>query len=301
MKQRKLKDYNRYAYLFILPFFITFLIFQLYPVLYTLFISFTDMQGWSSNFNLVGLSNYSSLLSNDLFLKAVKNTFIIWTVNFIPQIILSLILASWFTSVKLKLQHKSFFQTVIYIPNIITAASVAVIFYSLFAYPVGPVNQILIKLGVLDKPFEFFRSVTATRGMVSFIQFWMWYGQTTIILMSGILAIDVSMFEAAMVDGANERQIFFNITLPQLKPILLYVLVTSLIGGLQMFDIPHLLTGGRPDNSVLTMTMYIYNQAFTGSRNFNVASTASVILLIISIVLSALMFRVLKERATGNE
>ena len=125
----------------------------------------------------------------------------------------------------------------------------------------------------------------------------MWYGQTTIVLVSGILSIDNSLFESAMVDGANDSQIFRQITLPLLKPILLYTLVTSLIGGLQMFDIPFLLTNGNPDNSVITITMFIYKQAFTGSRNFNVAATASVILLIISIVLSTLLFRFFKENS----
>jgi multiple sugar transport system permease protein len=125
----------------------------------------------------------------------------------------------------------------------------------------------------------------------------MWYGQTTIVLVSGILSIDDTLFESAMVDGANDGQIFRKITLPLLKPILLYTLVTSLIGGLQMFDIPFLLTNGNPNNSVLTITMFIYNQAFTGSRNFNVAATASVLLLVLSIVLSTLLFQFFKENS----
>ncbi|MGO3418587.1 MAG: carbohydrate ABC transporter permease, partial [Pseudolactococcus laudensis] len=130
--------------------------------------------------------------------------------------------------------------------------------------------------------------------IVSFIQFWMWYGQTTIVLVAGIMSIDESLFEAAIVDGANDNQVFRLITLPLLKPIVLYTLVTSLIGGLQMFDIPFLLTNGNPNNSTLTMTMYIYKQAFTGARNFNVAATASVLLLLISIVLSTVLFRLFR-------
>ena len=122
----------------------------------------------------------------------------------------------------------------------------------------------------------------------------MWYGQTTIVLVSGILSIDQSLFESAMVDGASDAQIFRKITLPLLKPIMLYTLVTSLIGGLQMFDIPFLLTNGNPDNSVNTITMFIYKQAFTGSRNFQIAS---VILLGMSILLSTLLFRFFQEKS----
>ena len=293
----KFERYNRYGLLFIAPFFLAFLIFQLYPILYTIFLSFTDLKGWNPTANIVGLDNYTSIFKNAMFIKSIKNTFILWGVNFIPQIGLALLLASWFTNIKLKLRGTSFFKVVFYLPNIITAASVAVLFYALFSYPMGPMNLVLTHFGVLDQPFDFFRSVTGTRLIVSFIQFWMWYGQTTIVLVSGILSIDNSLFESAMVDGANDSQIFRQITLPLLKPILLYTLVTSLIGGLQMFDIPFLLTNGNPDNSVITITMFIYKQAFTGSRNFNVAATASVILLIISIVLSTLLFRFFKENS----
>ncbi|KAF1303953.1 MULTISPECIES: carbohydrate ABC transporter permease [Enterococcus] len=293
----KFERYNRYGYLFLAPFFIAFLVFQLYPIIYTIFLSFTDLKGWNPVANFIGVENYTNIFGNAMFIKSIKNTFILWGVNFIPQIGLALLLAAWFTNIKLRLKNTSFFKVVFYLPNIITAASVAVLFYALFSYPMGPMNLVLTNLGVLEEPFDFFRSVMGTRLIVSFIQFWMWYGQTTIVLVSGILSIDNSLFESAMVDGANDNQIFRQITLPLLKPILLYTLVTSLIGGLQMFDIPFLLTNGNPGNSVTTITMFIYKQAFTGSRNFNVAATASVILLVLSIVLSTLLFRFFKENS----
>lgn len=298
--KKKFEQYNRYGYLFIAPFFLAFLIFQVYPIIYTVFLSFTDLQGWKTNASIIGINNYISIFKNDLFLKSIKNTFILWGVNFIPQMGLSLLLAAWFTNVKLKLKGTGFFKIVFYLPNIITAASVAVLFYALFSYPSGPINLILTNLGVINEPFQFFRNVTGTRLIVSFIQFWMWYGQTTIVLVSGILSIDNSLFESAMVDGASDNQIFRMITLPLLKPIVLYTLVTSLIGGLQMFDIPFLLTNGNPDNSVTTITMFIYKQAFTGSRNFNIASTASVVLLIISILLSSLLFKFFRENSRAR-
>ncbi len=299
MKQvgkNKLEGYNRYGYIFLAPFLLAFLVFQLYPIIYTIFLSFTNLRGWNTEYQIVGLQNYQTIFANALFIKSIKNTFILWIVNFVPQILLSLLLASWFTNVRLKLKGQGIFKVMFYLPNIITAASVAIIFYALFSYPRGPINLILENLGVISEPFEFFRSVTGTRGIVSFIQFWMWYGQTMLVLISGVLSINTSLFESAMVDGANDGQIFRKITLPLLRPIMLYTLVTSLIGGLQMFDIPFLLTEGNPDNSVMTITMFIYKQAFTGSRNFDIAATASVILLLISVVLSVIMFRLFRER-----
>lgn len=295
--KRRFEQYHRYGLLFIAPFFLAFLVFQLYPILYTIYLSFTDLKGWNPAANLVGLDNYFAIFRNPLFLKSISNTFILWGVNFVPQIGLALLLAAWFTNIKLRLRGKGFFKVVFYLPNIITAASVAILFFVLFSFPLGPINLVLQHFGVLDQSYDFFRSEMGTRLIVSFIQFWMWYGQTTIVLVSGILSIDDALFESAMVDGANDGQIFRKITLPLLKPILLYTLVTSLIGGLQMFDIPFLLTNGNPNNSVLTITMFIYNQAFTGSRNFNVAATASVLLLVLSIVLSTLLFQFFKENS----
>lgn len=253
------------------------------------------MRGWETDFNFVGLVNYFSIFTNDFFLKSFRNTCIVWILNFVPQLGLALLLAVWFTDLKLKLKGVGFFKVVFYLPNIITAGSVAVLFFSLFGYPNGPVNLILMQSGILEEPYNFFRSPMATRSIVAFIQFWMWYGNTLIMIIAGIMGISPSLYEAAMVDGANSRQMFTRITLPLLKPIMLYILVTSLIGGMQMFDIPFLLTNGNPDYSVETMSMFIYKQAFTGSRNFYMASTASVVLLLIVMVISIFAFRFLRS------
>lgn len=294
-KKKSLESYNNFGYVFLLPFILAFLVFQLYPILYTIFLSFTDLHGFETTSNMVGFKNYVAIFNNDMFRKSVSNTFILWVINFIPQIGLALLLSAWFTNVKLRLKGTGFFKVVFYLPNIITAASVAVLFYALFSYPLGPMNLLLQNAHIISKPIAFLRSEWGTRAIVSFIQFWMWYGQTTIVLVAGIMSIDESLFEAAVMDGANDSQIFKSITLPLLKPIVLYTLVTSLIGGLQMFDIPFLLTNGNPNNSTLTMAMYIYKQAFTGARNFNYAATASVFLLVISIVLSTVLFRLFSD------
>lgn len=290
------KNVENYGYLFIAPFFIVFAIFNLYPTIYTILLSFQNISGFSLEGDFVGLQNFINLFNNAVFIQSAKNTFILWTVNFIPQIVLALVLAYWFTNNRLNLKGQHFFKSVFYFPNIMTAASVAVIFYTLFSYPRGPINQILLNTGVLEAPFDFFRSPFFTRGLVSFIQFWMWYGQTTLVLISGILSIDESLYEAATVDGATNWQSFTKITLPLIRPISVYVLITSLIGGLQMFDIPLLLTNGGPNGSVETIMTFIYKQAFQGGRNVSIASAASVILLIITMVASLLIIRYFRER-----
>ncbi len=295
-------DYSRYGYYFVAPFIISFCVFQLYSIIFTFRVSFSNMANWNMNYVFTGISNYLQLLdyktaAGQSFWSSLGNTFIIWGVNFIPQIILALLLAHWFTSRRMRLHFQGGFKVLIFLPNTITAATIAVLFYSMFNYPVAPINTLLHQLGLLATPYEFYRDVSFSRGIISFIQFWMWYGNTMIILTAGILGINPTLFEAGMVDGCTSGQMFRKITLPLLRPILLYNLVTSLIGGLQMFDIPHLLTQGNPNNTTNTVARFIYNQAFTGTYNFNTASAASVILLFIIIIFSALLFFILRDRS----
>ena len=274
-RSRKL-NYDRYGYAFVAPFFIVFLIFQLYPIYFTFRTSVTDAAGWEKilNNSVVGFVNFAKLLDfgsevSMSFWGAFGNTVIMWLCNFIPQIALALILASWFTDARLHLKFQGGFKVMIFMPNIITAATIGMLFFSLFSYPIAPVNTLLQQLGILNTPFEFFRSTPTARGIVSFIQCWMWYGNTMIIMIAGIMGINPAMFEAGLVDGCTSRQIFWKITLPLIKPILLYNLVTSLVGGLTMFDIPHLMTQGNPNNTTNTVARFIYMQGFNSPNNNN--------------------------------
>ncbi len=293
-------SYAKYGYLFSIPFVLVFLIFNLYPTIYTIIIGFTDLRGLGrTTFKFLEepFQNYISILNNRTFIGSLKTTFIIWIFNFIPQVLLALLLTAWFTNRRLKVKAQGVFKVLIYMPNIITAATIAILFNSLTGYPKGPVNDLLMKLGILDAPSNFHLQSGTARGVVSFIQFWMWYGHSMIILIAGVLGINPTLFEAAEVDGATPTQIFFKITLPRLKTILLYVLVTGLIGGIQMFDIPRLFLWGGPDNATLTSSVFIYNQAFAGSYLYNRASAASMIVFIIILVLSGIMFYSMRDRA----
>lgn len=301
---RKGISYAHFGYIFALPFTLAFLIFSLYPIIYTVVIGFTDLKGLgNTHFNFLEdpFLNFKNILASEIFLTALKNTFLIWIVNFLPQILLALLLTAWFTDTRTNIKGQGFFKVMFYMPNIITAASIAVLFNAFFAQPVGPMNSILEMIhnarGIEEKfvPTNFFVDKTTTRGIVAFIQFWMWYGNTMIMLISGVLGINPAIFEAAEIDGSSRWQTFFQITIPCIKTILLYVLVTSMIGGLNMYDIPKLLQNGGPDNSTLTTSMYIQAQAFAGSYMYNRAAAASMIMFVIIMILTACLFFILRD------
>lgn len=303
--QRRIKSisYAKYGYLFILPFFIVYFFFQLWPLINTFVLSFHGNFSHESEF--VGLQNYKDILfgggraakaTHESFIRTLGNTVILWLGNFIPQIILSMSLAVWFTDAKLKIPGKGFFKVIMYMPNIITAASVAVLFLQLCAQSEnGAVNQMLNSLGAIS--FEdgelvaFVRGKWESRGVVMFIQTWMWFGNTMIMLMSGIMGISPSLFEAASIDGASSGQVFRKITLPLLSPILVYTLVTSMIGGLQMFDIPYLFHRGTEVNKNLeTIAIFIYDKFHSLQPNYGYSGAASVLLFLITLALGSITF-----------
>lgn len=292
-------NYAKYGYIFSIPFVLTFLIFSLYPTIFTALIGFTDLRGMGrTDFKFLKqpFDNFILIMNNPTFRKSLGNTALIWIMNFIPQILLSLLLTAWFTTRRFKVKGQGAFKVLLYMPNIITAATIAILFNSLFGYPKGPVNDLFIRFGLLDAPTNFHMQKWTARGIVAFIQFWMWYGNSMIVLIAGVLGIDPTLFEAAEIDGATSTQIFFRITLPRLKTILLYVLITSMIGGLQMFDIPRLFLWGGPDSATLTASLFIYNQAFSGSYLYNRAAAASMIMFVIIVILSVALFHLMRDK-----
>ena len=289
-KKKKI-SYAKWGYIFIIPFFAAFLIFQFVPLVSTIRYSFYEYFRSGLKVigpNFVGLDNYKTLFSSN-FLKYLGNTVILWIIGFVPQIVVSLILAAWFTDQRLKIRGKQFFKVVIYMPNLIMASAFAMLFFALFSDS-GPVNAFLVNAGILKEPFRFLSSVWGTRGLVGLMNFLMWFGNTTILLMAAVMGINPSLFEAAELDGCTHTQIFFRITLPMIRPILVYVLITSMIGGLQMFDVPQILTNGKgtPNNTSTTLIMYLNQHLF--SKNYGMAGALSVILFIIAAILCLFVY-----------
>ncbi len=292
-KQSKVVQYNRWGYYFLIPFIVVYLLFQFVPLVTTIYNSF--FENYRSGLkqigpNFIGLGNYLKILSNADLWKYASNTMIMWLIGFLPQIITSLLLGAWFTDPSLRLRCQRFFKTVIYLPNLIMASAFAMLFFTLFSDS-GPVNSILMQLGIISKPFTFLSNTTAARSLVGSMNYIMWFGNTTILLMAGMMGIDTTLFEAAQVDGATSTQIFFHITLPLLRPILVYVLITSLIGGIQMFDVPQILTNGTGDPARNTMTMIMWLNKHLYSKNFGMGGALSVLLFIITGVLSMIVYK----------
>lgn len=307
-------NYARYGYLFILPFFLTYLLFQAYPLVNTLYLSVHKYlitgAGKTVGPTYIGLKNFVNVLTKGYALRAFRNTSVMWIINFIPQVLLAVLLAKWFTDNRMRIRGQGLFKVMIYMPNIITAASISVLFYALAAYPQGPFNSILAGLGIIDKAayldpgtaatvaIPFLEKGWHTRIIIAFINFWMWYGHTMIVLISGILGIPPSLYEAAQVDGASPNQVFHQITLPLLKPILLYTLVTSLIGGMQMYDIPAMmLQQGSPAKAMTqTTTMYIMELVYDGTHDYGRGAAVSVLLFVVTGVLSLALFAAMRDR-----
>ena len=288
------EDY--FGIIFIIPFFAVYALFSLYPMVYSIVLSVTDYEGYNQAISIIGFENFAWLATQQRFWQSLLNTVMIFCMNFVPQMLFALIFAAMFTGKTYKMRGKGAFKAIYYLPNILTATSVAVMFYTLFARPSGGLWQLFVKMG-MEESVNFYLMPWPSRIIIAFIQFWMWFGNSMITLSAGILGINPSVFEAAQLDGASQKDIFVHITLPLIKPIVVYSLVVSTLGGLQVFDIPYLFLSGGPAltdgrNATETVAVYIYKMAFTGDMRYNIASAASVYLFVICMIVSFVLFRI---------
>ena len=294
-KKKKLVSYAKWGYIFLIPFFAVYIVFSLIPLISTFYNSFFEnyMVGLMQvGPKFVGFDNYKAILFNGDTLLYLKNTMIMWLMGFIPQILISLLLASWFTDLRLRLKCTGFFKTIIYMPNLIMASAFAMLFYAIFADQ-GPINNMLNSMGL--PTYRFLAEVAGARGLIALMNFLMWFGNTTIILMAAIMGVDPCLFEAARIDGANSRQIFGKITLPLIKPILAYTLITSLIGGIQMFDVPQILTNGQGNPDRTSMTLIMFLNSHLKSKNYGMAGALSVYLFIVSGILCMIVYKMTND------
>lgn len=295
--KRKSISYAKWGYVFILPFFLSFFIFSLIPMIDTVRYSFFEY--YRSGIkeigpNFIGMANYKSLLDSDM-LKYALNTLILWLIGFIPQIVIALVLAAWFVDIRMKIHAQQFFKVVIYLPNLIMASAFAMLFFTMFSTN-GPINSILMDLHWTKHPIDFMGSVWGTRTLVGLMNFLMWFGNTTIMLMAAIMGISQDIFKASEIDGCNGTQRFFRVTLPMIRPILAYTLITSIIGGLQMFDVPQILTNGQGTPNRTSMTLIMFLNSHLKSKNYGMAGALSVYLFIVSAVLCFIVYRMTNDR-----
>lgn len=294
--KKKSMKYSKWGFIFILPFFITFFIFSFIPLVDTVRYSFYEY--FRSGIkeigpNFIGMVNYVNLLKSDM-LKYAGNTMLLWIIGFIPQIVIALILAAWFADNRFKIHGKQFFKVIIYLPNLIMASAFSLLFFTLFSTG-GPVNAILTSTGLISAPIDFLGSVLGTRSLVGIMNFLMWFGNTTIMLMAAIMGISPDILEASEIDGCNNVQKFFHITLPLIRPILAYTLINSIIGGLQMFDVPQILTNGQGNPDRTSMTLIMFLNSHLKSKNYGMAGALSVYLFIVSGILCFIIYRIVNN------
>lgn len=290
-RKRKI-SYAKWGYIFLVPFFVTFIIFQLVPLIQTFYYSFfEDYRDGLTQVgpNFIGFDNYVSIFQND-FWKYLGNTLIIWIMGFVPQIIISLLLAIWFTDMRLKLKCTGLFKTIVYMPNLVMAAALGMLFMTLTCQ-IGPIATLFAEWGWIPENSDIGNFIWGSRGVIAFMNFLMWFGNTTILLMSGVMGIDESVYEAARIDGAGSWHVFWDITMPLLMPIFTYVFITSMIGGIQLFDCAQIFTKGNggPDLTSMTLMMLLY-RTVSNAHNVGMGGALSVILFLISAVLSVLVF-----------
>jgi ABC-type sugar transport system permease subunit len=259
---------------------------MLYPILFSLFISFTKWNG-IGEMTFVGIGNYKRLMNDDVFIQSIKNGVIIFFMYVPVMLFASLILASLLNQKTLR--GKAFFRASFFIPNITSVVAVASLFLLIFDTKYGVLNLLLGYIGIPS--ISWFGTPFGARIAVSTLVLWRWVGYNMIIMLSGLQNISASLYEAAKVDGANATQIFIRITMPLMRPIILFCVVMSTIGTFSLFTEPLVLTGGGPMYSTITPVLHIFNMAFN-RLEMGYASSLAYAYFIIMILFTTLQFQI---------
>ena len=269
------------AMLFIVPSLILVTLFIFYPMAQSFITSFQT--GVGNNMRCAGIENYTRLLSDKTFRKALGNTILYLLVQVPIMIILALAISSMLNDKKLRL--KGFFRTAIFLPCISSLVAYSIIFKSLFAAD-GFVNAILMNLNIIDAPISWISHPTLAKVLIIIAITWRWTGYNMVFYLAGMQSIDDSIYEAADIDGVNGFEKFRYITVPLLKPIILFTTINSTIGTLQLFDEPVNITDGGPANATLTISQYIYNMLFKYNPDFGYACAMSFVVVVMIVALS---------------
>lgn len=284
MKLVRSKDLLGWFFILIAVIFIT--LFYFYPMLQALILSFQS--GMGVNLEFAGLDNYRRLLNDPVALTAIRNTFIYLIIQVPVMILLALFFSVLLNNPDLK--FKGFFRTAIFLPAVISLVAYSVIFKYLFSTD-GIVNKFLLNLSLISEPIEWLMDPFWAKVLIIIAITWRWTGYNMIFYLAALQNVDKSVYEAARVDGANSFQQFFYITIPMLKPIILFTAITSTIGTLQLFDEPMNITRGGPGNETLTISQYIYNLSFEYTPDFGYAAAVSFVIVILTVIFSIIQFR----------
>lgn len=278
---------NRRSWLFIIPSMALIIAFVFYPMIQAFFTSLQT--GMANNLSFSGAANYERLLTDSTFKKALFNTVLYLIIQVPVMILLALVISSMLNNKKLK--FRGFFRTAIFLPCVTSLVAYSIIFKSLFATD-GFVNAILMNLHLISDPIAWITDPVFARVLIILAITWRWTGYNMVFYLSGLQSIDDSIYEAASIDGANGFQKFRSITLPLLKPIILFTTINSTIGTLQLFDETVNITNGGPANATITISQYIYNLLFKYQPNFGYAAAVSYVIVVLIVILSFIQMKV---------
>ena len=278
---------NRRSWLFIIPSMALIIAFVFYPMIQAFFTSLQT--GMANNLSFSGAANYERLLTDSTFKKALFNTVLYLIIQVPVMILLALVISSMLNNKKLK--FRGFFRTAIFLPCVTSLVAYSIIFKSLFATD-GFVNAILMNLHLISDPIAWITDPVFARVLIILAITWRWTGYNMVFYLSGLQSIDDSIYEAASIDGANGFQKFKSITLPLLKPIILFTTINSTIGTLQLFDETVNITNGGPANATITISQYIYNLLFKYQPNFGYAAAVSYVIVVLIVILSFIQMKV---------
>ena len=289
---------KRAGWIFIVPITLFLLFLLVYPMIYSFYLSLTSTKGIVTNF--VGLNNFRRMIKDPMFYMALKNTFRLFLIQVPIMLAIALILATVLNDKKLR--FRGFFRTAIFLPAVTSLISYTVLFKMLFAYD-GVINSALLKIGIINAPLEWQTKPKLALIVLIVAMIWRWTGYNMVFYLSAMQNISSEIYEAAEVDGANKIQTFFKITVPSLKPMILFTAIMSTIGTVQLFDEPMNLSHSGvtsatvgPANVFLTLSVYIYNVSFKYTPNFGYAASLSYAVMIIIAALTIIQFKLSEDK-----
>lgn len=285
----------RLIYLFISPFYILFLIFGLYPILWSFYLTFQDWNGLSP-MQPIGFGNYAALLRDSTFLEAVQNTAIYWIVDIVFIMLLALILASLLHNRWLR--GGKAMRVILFLPYVTATIAIGLVFNMLFDFNSGLLNSILKSINLA--PLPWLNSTQLSKIPVMILNIWRvvpWY---MLIIFSGLQSINPEYYEAATVDGANAIKKLWYITIPSLAPILFFCFLTETIESFRIFTEPYVMTGGGPGSSSLSIVLYLYRNGFQTFK-MGYASTIAYALIFILLIISATQTILMRKQSSVLE
>ncbi|MGL4864681.1 MAG: carbohydrate ABC transporter permease, partial [Cetobacterium sp.] len=245
----------------------------------------------------VGLGNYIHILSDQLFLKSFGNTLFYLIIQVPIMLLLAMVIAALLNNSSLK--GRGIYRTIIFLPCVTSLITYSVLFKIMLA-PDGIVNKVLMSLSIISEPTNWLGDPVWAKIVVIFALIWRWTGYNMIFYLAAMQNIPGEVYEAATVDGASKLRQFFSITIPLMKPIIIFTSITSTIGTLQLFDETMVLTKGGPGDATITLSQLVYKNLFEYSPNQGYASTIAVFIVIAAVLLALLQFKITKEETNEN-